>query len=236
MITLYTFGPYFGLPDGSPFVTKAMMLLKLAGQSYEENRGGYGKAPKGKLPYIDDAGTIVADSTFIQTHLEKKYGFDFDAGLSAPQRAAGWAFAKMCEDHLNWAVIQARWLDDANFVKGPAHFFDAVPAPIRGLVKAMVRRKQRKALHAHGLGRHSEAEIAALAIRDINAISCYLGEHPYFMGDAPAGADATIFAFVAGLLCPVFDTPLRDAAEARPNLVAYNQRMMRRYFPDLAKG
>ena len=62
------------------------------------------------------------------------------------------------------------------------------------------------------------------------------GEHPYLMGDPPAGADATIFAFVAGLLRPVFDTPLRDAAEARPNLVAYNQRMTRQYFPDLAKG
>jgi hypothetical protein len=46
MITLYTFGPYFGLPDGSPFVIKAMMLLN-AGLEYGEDRGGYGKAPKG---------------------------------------------------------------------------------------------------------------------------------------------------------------------------------------------
>jgi hypothetical protein len=51
MITLYTFGPYFGLPDGSPFVTKAMLLLKFAGLEYSEDRGGYRKAPKGKLPY-----------------------------------------------------------------------------------------------------------------------------------------------------------------------------------------
>ena len=34
MITLYTFGPAFGLPDPSPFVTKAEMLLKLAGLPY----------------------------------------------------------------------------------------------------------------------------------------------------------------------------------------------------------
>ena len=53
MITLYTFGPYFGLPDGSPFVIKAMLLLKFAGLEYSENRGGYGNAPKGKLPYIN---------------------------------------------------------------------------------------------------------------------------------------------------------------------------------------
>ena len=31
MITLYSFGPMFGLPDASPFVTKAEMLLKLSG-------------------------------------------------------------------------------------------------------------------------------------------------------------------------------------------------------------
>ena len=31
MITLATFGPAFGLPDPSPFVTKADVLLKISG-------------------------------------------------------------------------------------------------------------------------------------------------------------------------------------------------------------
>jgi hypothetical protein len=31
VITLHTFGPAFGLPDSSPFVTKADVLLKLSG-------------------------------------------------------------------------------------------------------------------------------------------------------------------------------------------------------------
>jgi len=30
MITLYTFGADFGLPDASPFVMKAELLLKMA--------------------------------------------------------------------------------------------------------------------------------------------------------------------------------------------------------------
>jgi glutathione S-transferase len=100
MITLYTFGPYFGLPDGSPFVIKVMLLLKFAGLEHREDRGGYGKAPKGKLPYINDDGLIVADSTFVRFHIEKKYGFDFDAGLAPEQRAVAWAAEKMCEEHL----------------------------------------------------------------------------------------------------------------------------------------
>ena len=39
MITLYTFGPAFGLPDASPFVIKAELLLKLAGLPYQTRRG-----------------------------------------------------------------------------------------------------------------------------------------------------------------------------------------------------
>ena len=31
MITLYGFGPLFGLPDPSPFVLKTMTQLKMAG-------------------------------------------------------------------------------------------------------------------------------------------------------------------------------------------------------------
>ena len=50
MIVLYTFGPAFGLPDASPFVTKADMLLKLAGLPYRSERGSLRRAP-GKLPH-----------------------------------------------------------------------------------------------------------------------------------------------------------------------------------------
>ncbi len=35
MITLYGFGPAMGLPEISPFVTKAHILLRMAGLSYE---------------------------------------------------------------------------------------------------------------------------------------------------------------------------------------------------------
>src|SRR5262249_24742139 len=92
MITLYTFGPAFGLPDPSPFVTKAEVLLKMAGLDYRTDRNGLRRAPKGKLPFIDDDGERIADSTFIRWHIEKKYGVDLDRGLTAPERAVAWAF------------------------------------------------------------------------------------------------------------------------------------------------
>lgn len=234
MITLYSFGPSFGLPDASPFVMKAMMLLKLAGLDYVENHKGFSRAPKGKLPYIDDDGTIVTDSTFIRFHLEKTHGVDFDAGLSAEQRAQAWAIEKMCEEHLYWVMVHARWMNDANFERGPARFFDGVPALMRPFVKATIRRRVAKTLRLQGLGRHSEQEIAELGVRDIEALSTLLGDKPFLFGDKPSGADATVFAFIAEILVPIADTPVRTATESKANLVAYRDRLLQTYFPQFA--
>lgn len=232
MITLHCFGPAFGLPDPSPFVTKAEILLKMANLPYRTQPGGLRGAPKGKLPYIDDGGTLVADSTFIRLHLETAHGADFDAALTPEQRALAWAVERMCEDHLYWTLVHARWIDEANFRNGPARFFDTLPAPVRPVVKALIRRQVRRSLKAHGMGRHSPEEIALLGVRDIDAIAAVLDGRPFLMGDAPCGADATVFAFVAGALSPVFDTPVRKAAERHGSLVAYRDRMMGRFFPD----
>ncbi|MEF3366040.1 glutathione S-transferase family protein [Methylocystis sp. 9N] len=230
-ITLYCFQPASGLPDASPFVTKAMTLLKMAGLDYVEDRTGFSKAPKGKQPYINDDGEIVADSTFIRFHIEKKYGKDFDAHLSEEQKAIGWCVEKMCEEHLYWILVHTRWMDDANFERGPARFFDSVPAAARPLAKSFIRRKIANSLWAQGMGRHGAAEIEALGRRDIEALSTLIGEKPYLFGDAPCGADATVFAFVASVLSPMAESVIRDAALAKPNLVAYRDRMMRSYFP-----
>ena len=233
MITLYSFGPMFGLPDPSPFVMKAETLLKMAKLEYRTDTGGFSKAPKGKLPYIDDDGTIIADSTFIRWHIEKKHRIDFDRGLDAAQRATAWAFEKMIEDNLYWVIVHERWMDDANFNKGPRRFFDKVPAPMRPLLVPLIRRKVRSALHGQGMGRHSEDEILALATKSIDAIADFLGDKPFFFGAEPTGVDATVFAFVAGALCPHFTTRSQTAAQRHANLRRYVGRMTARFYPEL---
>ncbi len=140
----------------------------------------------------------------------------------------------MCEDHLYWLTICDRWLDDANYQKGPAHFFDAAPAPIRPLIKAVVRRKVRRDAYGQGLSRHSEAERAQLAQRDLAAAAALLGDKPFLFGESPRGADATLGALVMAGLCPVFDSASRAEAESHRNLVAYRDRIVSAYFPTLA--
>lgn len=235
MLTLFTFGPRFGLPDPSPFVVKADLLLKMSGLPYRTDTEGFRKAPKGKLPYLKDGDRIVADSTFIRWYLEERHGIDFDNGLSRAEIATGWAVEKMLEDHLYWAIVDSRWLDDANFDAGPAQFFDAVPAPLRPLVTRLIRRKVAGNLKAQGMGRHSRADIERLGARSIRALADILGDKDYVLGPRPSGTDAIVYGAVSSVLCPTFRTPLRGVAEGCPNLLAYEARMRARYYPELAR-
>jgi hypothetical protein len=69
MIVLFGFGAGFGLPEISPFVTKTEVQLKMAGLVYRKQRAMPPSSPKGQLPFIDDGGQLIADSTFIRAHL-----------------------------------------------------------------------------------------------------------------------------------------------------------------------
>ncbi len=232
MITLHTFGPAFGQPDPSPFVMKAMALLNLSAQPYITDlyAGGTNLGPKGKRPFIVDDGVTVADSTLIRIHLEKKYGFDFDAHLTQQQKAVTWAVEKMCEEHLYFAAVYFRWMVDENFNKGPATFFNKAPALLRPLIRAVARRKAGKNLYAQGMGRHTDTEIAQMAYRDIDALAHVLGDADWLGGASPCAADASAGAFVMTCLCDHFDTPLLSRAKTHKNLVAYAERMQNRFF------
>lgn len=230
MITLYTFGPALGLPDGSPFVMKGMTLLKMAGLDFVARPGSPLRAPKGKLPYIDDAGEIVADTTFIRRHIEKKYGFDFDAGLTAEERAFGVALAAMADEHLYFALAYARWVDDSGFRNGAAHFFDPLPAPVRGLVGAIMRRRVIGALRGQGVGRHRPEDVVRLAARDIDALAVVLGDKPFLFGESPTSADASVFAQLGAIVLADQPSDLKAEVARHASLVAYCERMRARYF------
>lgn len=231
MITLYGFGPAYGLPDPSPFVIKVEMLLKMAGLDYRMDSTGYRRAPKGKLPYIDDGGTIVADSTLIRFHLERTRGVDFDAGLTPSERGIAWAMEKLLEDNLYWALADVRWNVKANFERGTRQFFAPIPAVLRPLVIWIALRKVNANLRGQGLGRHPRADIEAIAIRGVGAVANFLADKPYLMGATRCGADASAYGFIAGLLVPIFESPMRDAAEKHPNLAAYVARMRAEFYP-----
>ena len=231
-LELCVFGPLFGLPDASPFCIKALTLLKMSGLPYAEGRMKFGEAPKGKAPYLNDDGKTIADSHFIQRHLEAAHGVDFSGGYGAVDLAKGWAVARMLEEHFYFLSMNIRWLRNENFWKGPYQFFAGVPSPIRPLIARLVRKKVAKTHHLQGLGRHTPEERLTLATGDLQAIEAMLAKSRFLLGDKPCAADASVLAFLWAAECPYFKSEIGDYIRSRPVLMNYLGNMQERYFPD----
>ena len=231
MIKVHQFAPAFDLPNASPFCMKLETYLRMAGLPFElVNDGNVMKAPKGKLPYIEDDGRIVADTQFIIEYLKKNHGDPLDASMTATERALATAFQRLLEEDLYWAVVHTRWIDDDGWAKTRQAFFGALPLPLRWILPPLARRGLRAEMRGHGMGRHSVDEICAIGCRDVDALADWLGDKPYMLGDQPRSLDASAYAFLANLLWAPVTSPIRRHAQARPALEAYCQRMKARYF------
>ena len=233
MIKLFQFAPALGLPNASPFCMKVETYLRMADLPFEIPRATLGhlrNAPKGKMPYIEDQGRLVADSSFIIDYLKATYGDPLDGWLDAPQEAVALAFARLLEENLYWAVIYTRWVEPQGWQLTRSAFFGTLSAPLKWVLPALARRGIIKELHGQGMGRHSREEIMTIGRRDISALADFLSDKPYFMGEQPCSLDASAYAFLANLLWVPVESELKRHAMQYAQLDAYCQRMRARYY------
>ena len=173
-----------------------------------------------------------AISALIIEHLKRTRDVDPDAHLNAEQRAVARAIGLMLEEHLYFAVAYSRWVDEANWPLVRDAFFGSIPALFRPVVTGMIRRGVRGKVAKQGMGRHAPAEIDALGMADIDALAAYLGDKPYVMGEQPSLVDCIAHGTVCNLVRVPFTGALVERARSQANLVAYDQRMMARFFAD----
>ena len=225
MLKLITFPAAFGEPSASPFCVKAMCLLQVSGVNWTPKyTSDPRKTPNGKLPILIDAGKTIADSDAIRDHLEKTFKTDFDKSLTPEQRAISRAIIRMVEEHLYFALVSDRWLNDNNWAVIKKEFFSEIPKVVNGLVTKMIRKKTRAQMTAQGMARHSTKEQIARAAKDIDAIKTLLGDKPFLFGDAPTGADISVVPILRGILKTPTQTGLRDLITKDQMLMAYLDR------------
>lgn len=231
MTTLYGWGPMFDCPSPSPYVMKADIQLQMLGVDFKRGIADLESVPKQKAPYVDDDGEIIEDSNFIRAHFERKLGKSLLDGLAPRQQALCWALERMAEGHLAGVMAGERWMNDANFRKGPAMFFAGVPAEMRQQVIDETRESIRTTRWASGIGRHSHDEQMQLAAWDLAAIAAQLGDRLFLLGDEPTVADASVSAMLISCATPYFDSPLVGLVHAHTNLAGYIRRMEECYLP-----
>lgn len=235
MIKLYGCAPAWSLPDCSPFVMKIDCYLRMTGLQYElvhwQSLSDMQRAPKGKIPWIEDGAKQIADSGFIISYLQETYGDGLEENSFSPSdRAVALSMRRMVEEHLYWAVFFDRWIDDDIWASYKPILFGICTPQEYEIVPVQIRDIARQYIHGQGLGRYSRAEIHELGNADTSALAAYLGDRPYFMGRAPASLDATMYGFLAHLIYAGYESPLNSHARSFVNLRSYCERMRTRYY------
>jgi glutathione S-transferase len=239
MIILHKFIPAWGLPDISPFCSKLEIYLRMAGWQYQTKVANSQKAPKKKLPFIEFEGRTLCDSSAIITYLEARADHPLtqplDIGLPLRDAAASRALQSMLEEHMYFISVWRRWAQPQGWaVYQPiiASFVPrlGIPAFMGNWVAGIIRKDMVKTLAAQGTGRHAPAEIHAQGIALLTAVSDWLGDAPYILGEQPRTLDATVYAFLAGVLDVPVEDPIKAFLQSRANLVAYCARMRTQYW------
>lgn len=225
MIKLYQF-PQVGwnLPSASPFCMKMEMYLKANNIPYESvYTNEVDKTPKGKFPYIEDDGKIIADSSFIIEYLEKNFPIKLeDKSLSKKDAAILHAFSKMIEESLYWVMVYARWVDNWPITK-EAYFKGCLPDEVCEQIKSDMLAE----MHGHGMGRHSRDEIYHIGKKILRALSDFLDGDKYFCKYFTT-LDIIAYSFLANIYEAPIKSPLKDEFLKCDNLVEYLKRIKNR--------
>lgn len=229
MLKLYLYPTSWDISNASPFCMKIENYLRLVQIPFERVIvSDPRKSPKGKLPYIDDGGQVVPDSSFIIEYLKNKYGDPLDGHLTAIQKATALAIRHMLEEHLYWVIVYSRWVDPKGWEVVKPVFFAEMPPLLRAVVPELIRRQLTKVLHSQGIGRHHSSDIYKLGCEDLTAVSIILGEQRFILGNDPTSLDAVMYAFLANILLVPVESPLKEHAKSLSNLSEYCVRMKER--------
>jgi glutathione S-transferase len=226
-VKVFTFAPAWGLPTSGPFALKLLKWLDLAGLPYTQVVEQFSqKGPKGKNPWIELDGELIADTEIIIDLLARRSGFDIDAGLTPEQRGRSHAVRRMIEEHFHMVLEWELFVHPAGIEGGARQMArESVPAPLAGLATAYITRHFGKQLHARGIARHAPDIIAKKAHADLDALEALIGDGPYFNGPRLSMADVVVY----GLLMPMARWPMKTAAaesiKSRPRLMAYLDRV-----------
>ena len=225
MLTLLTYPSAFGLFSASPFCVKTALMLQKSGQTWQRSDIlDPRKMPHQKLPVLRTPERLVPDSDLIRDWLEQQ-GADFDAGLSDVEKAQSRALIRMAEEHLYFHIVLDRWGNDEVWPILREMFFNGIPALIRKPASNAIRKSVLKGINAQGIGRFALNERLDRVERDLEAISAYLWQSPFLLGDQPTAADMSVGPMLAAMRATPVETPLTRRIKEDNLLNTYVDRM-----------
>lgn len=237
MITLYTAPSFEQLPSISPPSLELKTWLRMAKLPYKKvivTAQSFELAPKGKILFIDYQGKLIGDAFLIIEMFKQKEAIDLDAGLTPIERAISLAFRRTIKENTYWGAAEVRFGIEENWqrfrVMVARALFPEAPLEVSEPFAQEFCKTMRSQMQAHGIGRHSHEEIAQIICADFQALSDFLADKPFFMGDEPTTLDATAYGYIGNFMQPRFESSIVDYLLGRSNLCKHYERMSQQFF------
>ncbi|CAD5220160.1 unnamed protein product [Bursaphelenchus okinawaensis] len=196
------------IPSISSYCLKMETWLRIAEIPYQnvDSQFKY-KSERGQLPFVELNGRQICDTNYIIAELSRMFHVQLDDQLNEKERSEFVAIEALIEDSLSWSVNYYRSLN-LSFLSTDdgllAHFSGFRKLMFRTFLVNRLKRNYRQRCKAQGIGRQLPSDVMEATIRKLKAISVFLGDKKYIMGDKVTSLDATAF----GHLCMFYYCPL----------------------------
>ncbi|CAC5358654.1 Failed axon connections homolog [Mytilus coruscus] len=223
-VILHQYGRAPYAPSMSPFAIKLETYLRMAKIPYM-NVHSRVRSEKGKFPWIEYNDESIADTQFCIEYLNKTLAIDLNKNFSKAERGIARSFLKMLEENTYWALLLERWILDPELA-----ICKIIKLPYR--IAWFIRRRLKRDAYGHGIGRHSQDEIYHIMDLDLMALSDFLGDKKFLLGERPCEEDCAIFGQLAEWYWQSFGHRSGPVIKNYKNLCDYCERMKETFWPD----
>ena len=186
--------------------------------------------PLGKCPWITLNGQETADSSQILDLLSDQLNARLPVQCDEERRAVGRAFQVMLEEHTAWGIFFKRYsLDKVRYVWTE---FPRVARRWVPWIRFTFPRSFAQRCREQGIGRFTEPQVLQTVERDLKALSTFLGDRDFFLGETVSDLDCCVFGIVCQLLYvsgPALEFMTRNRCQ---NLVRHHDRIRQLYWQD----
>lgn len=233
-VILHQLPPVKDIVSRSPQCLALETFVKMAGipyvNEYEEKAHDVTKENKGKIPYVVYKKKKVEGLKSCINFLKKEFDVETDKHLTPRDEAVTHAFRTMIEESTNWSLVYYRWVDNYGESK---KMFSKLPPVLNVVSPKMFQNKCKKSIESHVIGRHNREELYNIAEQDLTALSAFLADKEYFMGELPSSFDAVVFGLLANFDYGAVGSPQQTLIRDKlPNLHEFSERMKLNYWLD----
>lgn len=201
-----------GFESYSPFCLKVHRALKYAGLTYTracaDNPASHrAHNPTGQAPVLLVGEEAVPDSTDILARLQKLA----PGRIAVSPEALLWE--ELADTAVNGFLVASRWADPRNWPATRAAYFASMPAPVRAVIPALLRRKVVRALVARDVWRAGPEACWRRFGALLDQLDARAPEQGFWLPGPLSVADLALFAQLHSLRTPL--TPWQAAEVAR---------------------